>query len=125
MTCTEVYPELGRWLDKSAKFRQEEKELEDKVAQVGRLGLNEFYLLYYLETCPTHHMRVQEAQELIQMSQSAMSRLIQRLENLEQRLVFRQTCNIDKRGVYVHLTPAGADMYQKIAEAIRPILEKE
>lgn len=123
MTCTEVYPALGRWLDKSAKFRQEEKALEDKVAQVSRLGLNEFYLLYYLEKCPTRHMRVQEAQELIQMSQSALSRLIQRLENLEPALAVRRTCNIDKRGVYVHLTPEGEEVYKKVAEAIRPILE--
>ena len=66
-----------------------------------------------------------EAQELIQMSQSAMSRLIQRLEGLDPSLVTRCTCDLDKRGIYVQLTDAGHEVYSRIAEACRDILVED
>ena len=126
MTCKNIYPELQAWIDRNAAFRRQEQAIAARIDQATGLGLNEFYFLYYLSKCPERRMRVQEAQELIQMSQSAMSRLIQRLEGMEPQLVYRATCSIDQRGVYAHLTDAGHDAYVKAAEAIRDILtEKE
>ena len=80
MTCKNIYPELQAWIDRNAAFRRQEQAIAARIDQATGLGLNEFYFLYYLSKCPERRMRVQEAQELIQMSQSAMSRLIQRLE---------------------------------------------
>lgn len=125
MTCKNIYPELQAWIDRNAAFRRQEQAIAARIDQATGLGLNEFYFLYYLSKCPERRMRVQEAQELIQMSQSAMSRLIQRLEGMEPQLVYRATCNIDKRGVYAHLTDAGHDAYLKAADAIRDILGAE
>lgn len=125
MECIGVCPELEKWIRESSNFRRREKAMEERVASVSGLGLNEFYLLYYLERNPEHKLRQQEAQEKIQMSQSAMSRLIQRLEGMEPSLVVRSVCDKDKRGIYVRLTDAGHALYSKTATACRDILLDE
>lgn len=125
MECSGSCPELEKWIQESRNYRRREKALEERVARVGGLGLNEFYLLYYLERVPTHKLRQQEAQEKIQMSQSAMSRLIQRLESMNPSLVVRSVCDKDKRGVYVRLTDAGHQVYAKTAVACHDILLDE
>lgn len=125
MECKGICPELEKWIRESRDFRRREKEMEIRVDKVSGLVLNEFYLLYYLERNPEHKLRQQEAQELIQMSQSAMSRLIQRLEGLDPSLVTRCTCDLDKRGIYVQLTDAGHEVYSRIAEACRDILVED
>lgn len=119
--CEGVCPALERWIKESSSFRRREKALEDRVREVSGLVLNEFYLLYYLERAPERRLRQQDAKDLVQMSQSALSRLMQRLENLEPPLVRRCTCSKDKRGVYIHLTDAGHEVYSKTATACSDI----
>ena len=120
--CEGVCPALERWIKESSSFRRREKALEDRVREVSGLVLNEFYLLYYLERAPERRLRQQDAKDLVQMSQSALSRLMQRLENLEPPLVRRCTCSKDKRGVYIHLTDAGHEVYSKTTTACSDIL---
>ena len=120
--CEGVCPALERCIKESSSFRRREKALEDRVREVSGLVLNEFYLLYYLERAPERRLRQQDAKDLVQMSQSALSRLMQRLENLEPPLVRRCTCSKDKRGVYIHLTDAGHEVYSKTATACSDIL---
>ena len=120
--CEGVCPGLERWITGSRRFRRREKALEDRVREGSGLVLNEFYLLYYLERAPERRLRQQDAKDLVQMSQSALSRLMQRLENLEPPLVRRCTCSKDKRGVYIHLTDAGHEVYSKTATACSDIL---
>lgn len=122
MTCKNIYPELQEWIIQSTSYREKEKRLEHEVSQAGNLCLSEFYLLYYLETCPMEKIRIQDAQEKIRMSQSAMSRLVQRLENMNPPLVYRTICEEDKRAVYIHITDAGRETYLKTADATRGIL---
>ena len=58
--------------------------------------------------------RMQELAESVFLSQSALSRLIGRLEN--DGLVSRAICSEDRRGIYACLTPEGRRRY----EAARP-----
>lgn len=120
--ANDLCPQLSDWIVESRRYRRKEKALEDRVAHESGLGLNEFYLLYFLEREPQRKMRLQEAQDLVQMSQSAMSRLIQRLEGWRPALVERSTCDQDKRGVYVHLTEAGNATYDRVCAAIHDVL---
>ena len=51
------------------------------------------------------HRRIQELAEEIHLSQSALSRLVQRLE--DDGYVCRNVCDHDRRGVFACVTDAG------------------
>lgn len=124
-TCKNIFPALQKWLDLTIQYRHKEKALEDRIARLsGGLCINEFYLLYFMAKRTEHKMRLQDAQEMIAMSQSAMSRLIKRLEANNPPLLWRSTCEQDKRAVYIHLTDEGQAMYEKIAEGIKDIVDE-
>jgi DNA-binding MarR family transcriptional regulator len=61
-----------------------------------------------------HDCRMQELSEAVHLSQSALSRLVGRLE--ADGLVVRKSCEADRRGIYACITPEG----QKRYEAARP-----
>ena len=116
--------DLENWLALTLRYRRKEREMEQRVAQVSGLCLNEYYLLYLLSNRAEKKIRLQDAQELIQMSQSALSRLVKRLEeSMEEPLVGRSICNKDRRGVYIRLTEAGQDLCDIVTEEIRGIVE--
>jgi DNA-binding MarR family transcriptional regulator len=59
-----------------------EQKIESRIKEKTGLCLNDFYLLYYLGESDHQKMKIQDACQEIQMSQSALSRLVQRLEEL-------------------------------------------
>ena len=67
--------------------------------------MSEFEVLDRLSEMPEHKFRAQELADGVHLSQSALSRLIDRLE--KNGLVERCSCGEDRRGVYVILTHAG------------------
>ncbi|WP_405592052.1 MarR family winged helix-turn-helix transcriptional regulator [Streptomyces sp. NBC_01190] len=66
--------------------------------------------------------RVQELADRVHLSQSALSRLVARLE--KDGLVDRGVCSEDRRGVRVGLTEAGRDRYEKARPGHRAVLER-
>ena len=112
-TCMELYN----------KYKKIERELEEKIQRISGLGLNEFYLLYHLNDHPQNKMRLQEATQLVQLRQSAMSRLIMRLESFDEPIVRKSICNDDKRGIYVQLTEPGKEQYQLIIDNVQDLLK--
>ncbi len=58
----------------------------------------------------------------VHLSQSALSRLIARLE--KNGLVERSTCPTDRRGVYVQLTARGRDLYAETLPVQRAALAR-
>ena len=85
--------------------------LERALHQRHDLGLSEFEVLDRLaevsKELSKEQCRVQELVESGYLSQSALSRVISRLERAG--LVERALCEFDRRGVYVRLTDAGRD----------------
>jgi DNA-binding MarR family transcriptional regulator len=65
-------------------------------------------------------LRVQELSCLVHLSQSAVSRLISRLE--KDGLVMRALCTEDRRGIYVDLTDAGRERCLAARPTYRRIL---
>jgi DNA-binding MarR family transcriptional regulator len=65
-------------------------------------------------------IRAQELAEAVHLSQSALSRLIDRLE--KDGLVERCLCGEDRRGIYVTLTPAGRGRHAEAAPTHREVL---
>jgi DNA-binding MarR family transcriptional regulator len=78
------------------------------------LGVTEFEVLEWLAADDKDQRRMLELAEAVNLSQSALSRLIGRLE--AEGLVERTICPTDRRGIYTALTEAGRSRY----EAARP-----
>jgi DNA-binding MarR family transcriptional regulator len=79
------------------------------------IGLSEFEVLERLATTADKDgRRMQDLAEAVCLSQSALSRLIGRLEGAG--LVLRTMCADDRRGIYAHITDEGQARW----EAARP-----
>ncbi|MGQ3674873.1 MarR family winged helix-turn-helix transcriptional regulator [Xanthobacter sp. TB0139] len=78
------------------------------------LGLSEYRALQVLSRSPSSELRMQELAVQLQLNQSSISRLVERLERAE--LTVRDLCPDDKRGVYTVLTDRGRARLQE-AEA--------
>ncbi|MEU6507955.1 MULTISPECIES: MarR family transcriptional regulator [unclassified Streptomyces] len=66
--------------------------------------------------------RVQEISERVHLSQSALSRLIGRLE--KEGLVERAMCPVDRRGVCVALTAKGRALHGEVRPVQRAVLAR-
>jgi DNA-binding MarR family transcriptional regulator len=87
-----------------------ERELQDEHG----LGVSEFEVLERLAVGDKDQRRMQELAEAVYLSQSALSRLIGRLES--EGLVTRAICSHDRRGIFACITEQGRARY----EAARP-----
>ena len=87
-----------------------ERALEDD----HKLGVSEFEVLERLAAAEESSCRMQALHDTVHLSQSALSRVVGRLESAG--LVERKMCSNDRRGIFAALTDAGRDRY----EAARP-----
>jgi DNA-binding MarR family transcriptional regulator len=88
--------------------------LEKALQERHQLGVSEFEVLERLAACDKEQHRMQGLADAVHLSQSALSRLIGRLET--DGLVTRAMCSDDRRGIFACLTPQGRERY----EAARP-----
>jgi DNA-binding MarR family transcriptional regulator len=88
--------------------------LERRLQEEHGLGISEYEALEHLATADKEQRRMQELADAVHLSQSALSRVVARLE--ADGLVFRGMCPDDRRGIFACLTPAGRERY----EAARP-----
>ena len=88
--------------------------LERELQAAHGLGVSEFEVLEWLALHGKESCRMQELSEGVHLSQSALSRLIGRLES--EGLVTRAICAEDRRGIFACLTEQGRARY----EAARP-----
>jgi DNA-binding MarR family transcriptional regulator len=85
------------------------------------LGVSEFEVLERLATGGDEQRRMQQLGEALHLSQSALSRVVGRLEN--DGLVERGMCPSDRRGIFVCITDAGRARYEAARPAHRAALE--
>lgn len=113
---------VDEWREVLARYADVWSALDRELGENHGLGASEFEVLERLsegpDDCPG--MRVQELADLVHLSQSALSRLIGRLEN--DGLVTRAICVEDRRGIYVHLTDAGQARYRAARPTHRAVL---
>ena len=96
---------LDRWRELEATHAVVRESLERALERKHQLSLSEYEVLRHLSAAPDGHMRMQELAEEIHLSQSALSRLIQRLEDAE--FATRGVCDHDRRGVWACITDKG------------------
>ncbi|MBZ6252517.1 MarR family transcriptional regulator [Streptomyces olivaceus] len=97
----------------------------DRVLHPHGLGASDFEVLDLLVTEGPEdgaQCRVQNLVGRVHLSQSALSRLIARLE--KDGLVKRSMCAEDRRGVYVALTRRGRDLHSQVLPLQRAALAR-
>jgi DNA-binding MarR family transcriptional regulator len=98
---------LDRWNELESEHARVREALEHRLQREHRLSLSEYEVLRRLSESPEGHRRIQELGEEIHLSQSALSRLVQRLE--DDGYVARKVCDHDRRGVFACVTDAGRE----------------
>ncbi|MFF8648038.1 MarR family winged helix-turn-helix transcriptional regulator [Streptomyces griseoluteus] len=97
----------------------------DRALHPHGLGASDFEVLDILSTetpAEGDHCRVQNLVGRVHLSQSALSRLIGRLE--KEGLVERTVCAEDRRGVWVSLTRRGRELHAEVLPLQRGVLER-
>lgn len=92
----------------------------DHALKAHDLGVSEFEVLERLATAEKPSRRMQELGTEVHLSQSALSRVVGRLE--KEGLVHRAMCTHDRRGIFVCLTDAGRERYEAARPAQRAAL---
>jgi DNA-binding MarR family transcriptional regulator len=98
-------PLLDKWNQLESEHARVREALEQRLQREHRLSLTEYEVLRRLSDSPEGHRRIQELAEEIHLSQSALSRLVQRLE--DDGYVCRNVCDHDRRGVFACVTDEG------------------
>ena len=93
----------------------------ERALKAHDLGVSEYEVLERLATDrPQAQRRMQDLGDAVHLSQSALSRVVGRLEH--DGLVERGMCPEDRRGIYVCITPAGRGRYDAARPAHRAAL---
>ena len=111
---------VGAWRAIVASHAAACAALEHELGRRHKLGVSEFEVLERLAESREHKFRAQELAHTVHLSQSALSRLIGRLER--HGLVERCLCDMDRRGIYVILTEAGLRRHAEAAPTHRAVL---
>jgi DNA-binding MarR family transcriptional regulator len=87
------------------------------------LGMSEFEVLERLASEGDCAVRVADIADHVHLSQSALSRVIDRLE--KHGLVKRGVCENDRRAIFAELTDDGRERYEAARPTHREVLERE
>jgi DNA-binding MarR family transcriptional regulator len=113
-------PVVSAWRALTASHAAVCAALERELGEQHGLGVSEFEVLDRLAENEEHKFRVQDLADAVHLSQSALSRLVGRLE--QHRLVQRSLCDLDRRGIYVCLTDAGRQRHAEALPTQRAVL---
>jgi DNA-binding MarR family transcriptional regulator len=112
---------LDRWRELEAAHARVREALERALERKHQLSLSEYEVLSQLaESESPKGRRIQELVEEVHLSQSALSRLVGRLE--EAGYVTRATCDYDRRGIFACVTDAGRKAQKEANPTYRAVL---
>jgi DNA-binding MarR family transcriptional regulator len=124
VTITTGDPALtDRWRELLDSHARVSGALERALQAEHGLGVSEFEVLDRLATGDKDQRRMQDLADSVHLSQSALSRLIGRLE-LE-GLVTRAICSNDRRGIFACLTEAGRERHAEAAPTRARVLAEQ
>ncbi|NGZ74965.1 MarR family winged helix-turn-helix transcriptional regulator [Saccharibacillus alkalitolerans] len=113
---------LNNWLELANIQAGINARLERALEEEPGLSLNEFYVLHFLSLNEKKKLRLQQLQERVGLSQSAMSRLVVRMEAPKCGALRRHMCEDDRRGVYTEMTELGADKLERARRTVDAVL---
>ncbi|MCF0089822.1 MULTISPECIES: MarR family winged helix-turn-helix transcriptional regulator [Streptomyces] len=121
---TAASPLEERWRDILSVHARTMCEI-DRALHPHGLGASDFEVLDLLAAQASREggqCRVQSLVDRVHLSQSALSRLIGRLE--KEGLVKRSVCEHDRRGVWIALTEKGRTLHAEVRPLQRAVLER-
>ena len=110
------------WHDLMGRYNQLSCRLDRELGAQHDLTSSEFEVLQVLHNA-AEKVRMASLAEQVHLSQSALSRLVSRLEN--DGLVCRNTCTDDRRAQWTEITEAGRERYEAARPTHRKILREE
>ncbi len=110
------------WHELMGRYNQLTCRLDRELGAQHDLSSSEFEVLQLLHNAK-EKVRMSYLAEEVHLSQSALSRLVTRLEN--DGLVCRNTCTDDRRAQWTEITPAGRERYTAARPTHRKILREE
>jgi DNA-binding MarR family transcriptional regulator len=113
---------VDAWHDVLLRYAKVTSALEHALRDHD-LGVSEFEVLERLAQSGENECRMQELSGSVHLSQSALSRVVGRLE--ADGLVERAMCDTDRRGIYAKLTEAGRERYAAARPVHRAVLQRE
>ena len=111
---------VDSWRELADRHARVTYALERVLQDEHGLGVSEFEVLERLAAPEKDQHRMQELADSVYLSQSALSRLIGRLES--EGLVTRAICSEDRRGIFACLTAEGRARYEAAKPAQRRVL---
>jgi DNA-binding MarR family transcriptional regulator len=116
--------ELARaWHELMSRYHRVSCVLDRALQAAHGISGSEFAVIEQLATAPDCSLRLHELGEHAHVTQSALSRLVARLE--ADGLLVRTMCTDDRRAVYAALTPAGRELYRAARPTQRDVLRTE
>jgi DNA-binding MarR family transcriptional regulator len=116
---------LDLWLAVSQIHSSVNDKLEQALLKQYDISLKEFCVLKFVSSSPCKELRLQQLQELVGLSQSATSRLVDRMGAPSVGALERHTCADDRRGIYTRITESGEHKYQQALETVNQVLNGE
>jgi DNA-binding MarR family transcriptional regulator len=110
------------WHELMGRYNQLSCRLDRELSAQHDLTSSEFEVLQLLHNVDGK-VRMALLAEQVHLSQSALSRLVSRLEN--DGLVCRNTCTDDRRAQWTEITAAGRERYEAARPTHRKILREE
>jgi DNA-binding MarR family transcriptional regulator len=104
--------EFAAWAGFIRTHAQLVRELDRELEAAHGLPLTQYEVLLHLQRAPDHRLRMSELARSVLLSQSGVTRLVDRLEGLG--LVVRAQCPEDRRVLWAQMTDAGM---RRLAEA--------
>jgi DNA-binding MarR family transcriptional regulator len=111
---------VGAWRDLLERHARTTSALERRLQHEHALGVSEYEVLERLATSDKDERRMQELAEAVHLSQSALSRVVARLE--ADGLVTRGMCPSDRRGIMACITADGRERYEAARPTHRAVL---
>jgi DNA-binding MarR family transcriptional regulator len=111
---------VDTWRDLLDRYARSVGALERRLEEEHGLGVSEYEVLERLAEGAKSERRMQELAAAVHLSQSALSRVVGRLE--ADGLVTRGLCQEDRRGIYACLTDSGRTRYEAARPTHRSVL---
>ncbi|WP_028937416.1 MarR family winged helix-turn-helix transcriptional regulator [Pseudonocardia spinosispora] len=104
----EVEAQVHGWRLLAVLHARIESRLERVLGAEHDLSVSEYGVLELLSRQEEHHLRMNQLATAMALSQSATTRLVNRLE--DRGLLARYLCPTDRRGIYSEVTAAGFEL---------------
>lgn len=98
---------IDEWIEVTEYFRYIEDMIERNFKQNYGISLREFYVLYELYKAKDKKYKINDLIKEVKLSQSAMSRLIDRLRSPKKAFICKDMSKEDQRATYIYLTEKG------------------